>query len=394
MKYLYKYPQGEFPYDRLVEENRRRGRSAPEFELIDTGIFDEDRYFDVVVEYAKADIDDILIRLSVTNRGPEAAECHLLPTLWFRNTWSWEAGSPRPRLAAERRGGHRGASTSPSASAGSAWRASPELLFTENETNFERLFREPNRTPYVKDGIDAYVVRGRAEAVNPAREGTKAAARYRLRIGPGETASVRLRLANVPPHGRPLGPEFDALFAQRQREADRVLRQADPGHAGRRRARDPPPGRRRACSGASSSTTTTSGGGSRAIRPTRLRHRSGATAATTSGRTSTTRTSSRCRTSGNTRGTRRGTSPSTAARSRSSIPTSPRSSSSCSCASGTCTRTDRFRPTSGRSATSTPRCTRGPRGACTRSTSGVAGSGIAASWSGSSTSCCSTSPGG
>src|SRR6476660_1794158 len=100
MKYLYKYPQGEFPYGRIVDENRRRGRSAPEFELIDTGIFDQDRYFDVVVEYAKADIDDVLIRLSVTNHAPEAAECHLLPTLWFRNTWSWEAGSPRPRLAA------------------------------------------------------------------------------------------------------------------------------------------------------------------------------------------------------------------------------------------------------------------------------------------------------
>ena len=219
MKYLYKYPQGEFPYDRLVDENRRRGRSAPEFELIDTGIFDEDRYFDVVVEYAKADIDDVLIRLSVTNHAPETAECHLLPTLWFRNTWSWEAGSPRPRLAAS----GAGVIEAEHESLGLRWlcvEGSPELLFTENETNFERLFREPNRTPYVKDGIDAYVVRGRAEAVNPAREGTKAAARYRLRIGPGETASVRLRLANVPPHGRPLGPEFDALFAQRQREAD------------------------------------------------------------------------------------------------------------------------------------------------------------------------------
>jgi hypothetical protein len=159
MKYLYKYPQGEFPYDRLVDENRRRGRSAPEFELIDTGIFDEDRYFDVVVEYAKADIDDVLIRLSVTNHAPETAECHLLPTLWFRNTWSWEAGSPRPRLAAS------GAAVieAEHESLGLRWlcvEGSPELLFTENETNFERLFREPNRTPYVKDGIDAYVVRG------------------------------------------------------------------------------------------------------------------------------------------------------------------------------------------------------------------------------------------
>ena len=219
MKYLYKYPQGEFPYDRLVEENRRRGRNAPEFELVDTGIFDENRYFDVAVEYAKADIDDILIRVSVTNHGPEAAECHLLPTLWFRNTWSWEAGSPRPRLAAS----SASVIEAEHESLGLRWLsvgAAPELLFTENETNFERLFGVPNRTPYVKDGIDAYVVHGRADAVNPAREGTKAAARYRLRLGPGQTASVRLRLANVPSHGQPLGPEFEALFAQRQREAD------------------------------------------------------------------------------------------------------------------------------------------------------------------------------
>ncbi|HZP38066.1 MAG TPA: glucosidase [Methylomirabilota bacterium] len=219
MKYLYKYPQAEFPYARLVEENRRRGRGAPEFELIDTGVFDEDRYFEVVVEYAKCDIDDILIRVSVTNRGPEAAECHLLPTLWFRNTWSWAAGRPRPRLAAKA----PGVIEAEHESLGLRWlsvEGSPELLFTENETNFERLFRVPNRTPYVKDAFDAYVVHGRAEAVNPAREGTKAAVYYRLRLAPGETRSVRLRLANVPPHGRPFGPEFEALFAQRQREAD------------------------------------------------------------------------------------------------------------------------------------------------------------------------------
>jgi hypothetical protein len=227
MKYLYKYPQQAFPYDRLVEENRRRGRSAPEFELVDTGIFDEDRYFEVVIEYAKAAVDDILIRVSVTNAGPEAAECHLLPTIWFRNTWSWEAGRPRPRLAAS------GASVieAEHESLGLRWlsvEGTPELLFTENETNFERLFGTPNRTPYVKDGIDAYVVRGRAEAVNPAREGTKAAARYRLRLNPGETATVRLRLANVPPHGRPLGPEFEALLAQRQREADQFYDEVIP----------------------------------------------------------------------------------------------------------------------------------------------------------------------
>jgi hypothetical protein len=219
MKFLYKYPQAEFPYGRLVEENRWRGRGAPEFELVDTGVFDEDRYFDVVVEYAKAEIDDILIRVSVTNRGPEAAECHLLPTLWFRNTWSWQAGSPRPRLAA----GRAGVIEADHESLGLRWLAvegAPDLLFTENETNFERLYGAANATPYVKDGIDDYVVHGRREAVNPAREGTKAAAHYRLRVAPGETVSVRLRLSNSPPHGECLGAEFDTLFARRRQEAD------------------------------------------------------------------------------------------------------------------------------------------------------------------------------
>src|SRR5216684_4112272 len=219
MKYLYKYPQAEFPYGRLVEENRRRGRGAPEFELVDTGIFDGDRYFELVVEYVKAGIDDILVRLSVTNRGPEAAECHLLPTLWFRNTWSWETGSPRPRLAAQ------GATVieAEHESLGLRWlsaEGAPDLLFTENETNFERLYGGANRTPYVKDGIDAYVVHGRREAVNPAREGTKAAAHYRLRVAPGETVSVRLRLSNSPPHREFPAGEFDTLLARRREEAD------------------------------------------------------------------------------------------------------------------------------------------------------------------------------
>src|SRR6266478_1101186 len=228
MKYLYKYPQAEFPYGRLVEENRRRGRGAPEFELVDTGIFDGDRYFELVVEYAKAGIDDILVRLSVTNRGPEAAECHLLPTLWFRNTWSWETGSPRPRLAAQ------GATVieAEHESLGLRWlsaEGAPDLLFTENETNFERLYGGANRTPYVKDGIDACVVHGRREAVNPEREGTKAAAHYRLRVAPGETVSVRLRLGNAPPHGECLGKEFDTLFARRRQEADLFYDTVIPG---------------------------------------------------------------------------------------------------------------------------------------------------------------------
>jgi hypothetical protein len=228
MKYLYKYPQAEFPYGRLVEENRWRGRGAPEFELVDTGVFDQDRYFDVVVEYAKADVDDILIRVSVTNRGPEAAECHLLPTLWFRNTWAWEPGSPRPRLAAER----ADVIEADHESLGLRWlsvEGAPDLLFTENETNFERLYGGANATPYVKDGIDDYVVHGRREAVNPEREGTKAAAHYRLRVGPGETVSVRLRLGNAPPHGAGLGEEFDTVFARRRQEADLFYDTVIPG---------------------------------------------------------------------------------------------------------------------------------------------------------------------
>jgi hypothetical protein len=219
LKYLYKYPQAAFPYQRLVEENRARGRSVPEFELVDTGVFDEDRYFDVLVEYAKVEVDDILIQVSVTNRGPEAAECHLLPTLWFRNTWSWETGGRKPRLAAA------GVSVveAEHETLGMRWLAcgeAPELLFTENETNFERLYGVASPGPYVKDGINDYVVEGRREAVNPERQGTKAAAYYRLQVAPGQTAAIRLRLSNVPPHSECLGHEFDALFDRRRREAD------------------------------------------------------------------------------------------------------------------------------------------------------------------------------
>ena len=219
MKYLYKYPHAAFPYARLLEENRARGRGAPEFELVETGVFDGDRYFDVQAEYAKAGIDDILIRIEVTNRGPEAAECHLLPTLWFRNTWSWEKGSAKPRLTA----------IGPTVveadheSLGLRWLAcggAPRLLFTENETNFQRLYGVENRTPYVKDGINACVVEGRDAAVNPAREGTKMAAHYRLRVAPGETVAVKLRLGNTPPRRDGLGAEFDSVLRLRRQEAD------------------------------------------------------------------------------------------------------------------------------------------------------------------------------
>ena len=218
MRALYKYPQTAYPYARLVEENRRRDRGQPEFELVDTGVFDDDRYFDVAVEYAKAAADDILVSITVSNRGAEPAELDLLPTLWFRNTWSWDIGVIRPTLRAT----VDGAVQADHPTLGRRWLLcddAPELLFTDNDTNVERLFDAPNPTPYVKDAFHAYVVHGRREAVNPTRMGTKAAARYRLSLAPGRTATVRLRLTDAPTWA-PFGAEFDATLARRRTEAD------------------------------------------------------------------------------------------------------------------------------------------------------------------------------
>ncbi|OLE39235.1 MAG: glucosidase [Candidatus Rokubacteria bacterium 13_1_20CM_2_70_7] len=223
MKFLYKYPQVAFPYARLAEENRRRDRRAPEFELLDTGVFDEDRYFDVVVEYAKAAPDDILVRVTATNRGPEAAELHLLPTLWFRNTWSWDPAAARPSLRAGRSAGDRALIEAEHDALGPRWlycEGVPDLLFTGNETNVTRLYGVPNPSPYVKDGINDYLVEGRKDAVNPEQVGTKAAAQYRFEVAPGAEVSVRLRLTNTPLAERPFGPPFDATVGQRIREAD------------------------------------------------------------------------------------------------------------------------------------------------------------------------------
>ncbi len=222
MKYLYKYPQAEFPYAQLVAENRRRGKDQPEYELLDTGVFNDNRYFDVFVEYAKADVEDILIRVSVTNRGPEAANLRLLPTVWFRNTWSWGNNWPKPKLRQLQ------AVPNPvielnAPGFGRRWlycEGSPELLFTENETNAHRLFALENRTPYVKDSINDYVVHGAKEAVNPEYTGTKAAAHYPLRVGSGDTAVIRLRLVNSDLKGKNAFTDFDKTFALRQREAD------------------------------------------------------------------------------------------------------------------------------------------------------------------------------
>jgi hypothetical protein len=199
MKFLYKYPQREFPYRDLVETNRRRSREEMEYELLDTGAFHEDRYFDVFVEYAKEGPDDVLIRITVHNRGPEAARLHLLPTLWFRNTWSWGGGGEKPSLKEAGPGKIR-ADHSELGAYTLACDGRPELLFTENESNAEHLWSQPNPTPFVKDAFHRYVVGGETGAVNPAKSGTKAAARYVLDV----PAGARSCGCASPPRRRPL----------------------------------------------------------------------------------------------------------------------------------------------------------------------------------------------
>ncbi len=227
MKFLYKYPQREFPYRDLVETNRARSREEMEYELLDTGAFDEDRYFDVVVEYAKADPEDVLVRVTVHNRGPEPARLQLLPTLWFRDTWSWAEGKgdgdggdgeERPRLAEAGPGTIRAEHPALGTYA-LACEGGPELLFTENESHAERLWGTPSPTPYVKDAFHRYVVDGETGAVNPAKTGTKAAARYVLEVPAGGSRVVRLRLAAALP-AEPFGKRFDETFTARLADAD------------------------------------------------------------------------------------------------------------------------------------------------------------------------------
>ena len=224
MKGLYKYPQAEFPYAQLVEENRQRGRRDPEFELVDTGVFEGDRYFDVFAEYAKAATDDLLIRITVTNRGPHPAPLHLLPTLWCRNTWAWEAGAARPRLRLVPTPSGASCILVEHPDLGGPYHlyadGASEWLFTENETNQRRLYGIENAGPFVKDAFHEAVVRGEMGAVNPTQHGTKAAPHYRLLLGPGESAVVRLRLLDGDLPGSPFGKRFDTLFAERQQEAD------------------------------------------------------------------------------------------------------------------------------------------------------------------------------
>src|SRR6266704_1013768 len=227
MKYLYKYPQAAYPYANLIETNRRRGKLDFEYELLDTGVFDQDRYFDVFVEYAKASPEDLLIQITVENRGPEPATLHVLPTLWFRNVWSWGGDVPRPvlRQAAGEAGGGIVASHSELGERRLYAEGAAALLFTENETNQQRLFNSPNRTPYVKDGIDSYIVQNLKDAVNPEKTGTKAAAHYPLTVAAGTSRTVRLRLSDVAPAASapkkpdPFG-DFDAVMRARRQEAD------------------------------------------------------------------------------------------------------------------------------------------------------------------------------
>jgi hypothetical protein len=231
MKFLYKYPHAAFPYGRLVEENRRRGRTDQEFELLDTGVFDDDRYFDVFVEYAKASPEDLLLRIQVINRGPDQAEVTVLPTMWFRNTWSWGLDVRRPRM---RKGdampdvsviefdhhyyGHRRL----------LCEGGPDLLFTENETNTRRLYGDADGARYVKDGINDYIVHGDKEAVNPDRIGSKAAAYYPLSVMSGQPVTVRLRFTNGVTEGALDPKAFDAVFAERIKEADEFYAELAP----------------------------------------------------------------------------------------------------------------------------------------------------------------------
>jgi hypothetical protein len=216
LKMLYKYPQREFPYARLLEENRRRGRNQPEFELLDTGIFDDNRYFDVFVEYAKAGPDDLLMAVTVHNRGPDEAVLHVLPLLWFRNTWSWKAGTPRPQLTAagagviEARHPKLGTYTLVAENA-------PTLLFGENDTNVRRLYGVAAPGPF-KDAFHDYVIHGDRAALSPKPAGTRAAAHYTLKVTARSSARVRLRLTNAAQP--PAFQDFDAVLDQRRREAD------------------------------------------------------------------------------------------------------------------------------------------------------------------------------
>ena len=233
MKYLYKYPHEAYPYEQLLEANLQRTRNDQEYELLDTGIFDEDRYFDVQVEYAKASPEDMLIQISVTNRGSEPAPLHILPQLWFRNTWWLDSESPVPELG-----------KGPVVKGSCAIQAmhpklgeyvlycegAAQLLFTENETNRQRIFGEQNATPYVKDAFHEYLVNGNEAAINPQQKGTKSAAHYALKLQPGETQVIRFRLCKqgMLKGKQPFGAGYTKVFNARKEEADEFYQQVIP----------------------------------------------------------------------------------------------------------------------------------------------------------------------
>jgi hypothetical protein len=241
MKYLYKYPQAEYPYVDLIATNKRRGRSDMEYELLDTGVFGEDRYFDVLMEYAKQAAEDLIVKISVINRGPEQATIRLLPGLWFRNTWTWWPGTPKPSL--KQLPGKNGwkvveASHTQLGERYLYCEGDVQLLFTENETNNERIFSTPNLSPYVKDGVNDYVIAGNLGAVNPEKEGTKFAVDYQLTVGAGKTDTIRLRLTDLEPNG--IGDpfkSFDATLQTRLDEADAFYKSITPKRAGEDEAR-------------------------------------------------------------------------------------------------------------------------------------------------------------
>jgi hypothetical protein len=237
MKYLYKYPHRAFPYTQLVEENRHRSRQEFEFELLDTGIFNDNRYFDVFIEYAKASPEDILIQIKVINRSTETRTLHLLPTLWFRNTWAWDANQKMPSLTVNQATDRFSVIEAVHPTLGARWLycdGTPNLLFTNNETNYDRLFGVRNASPYVKDGINDYLIHNHKDAINPSQAGTKCSAHYQLSIAPGATQTVHLRLKDsqvAAYNGNTtslFGPEFEIVFHDRQQEADEFYQRICP----------------------------------------------------------------------------------------------------------------------------------------------------------------------
>jgi hypothetical protein len=236
MKMLYKYPQNAFPYESLLLGNASRGYGNPEFELIDTGVFDGNRYFDIEVEYAKKAVEDIFIRITAINRGPDSAHLQLIPTLWFRNTWSWGNSDEKPFIKrVSTGGGHPNTVVLESrhATLGTRWfycDAPHDVLFTETETNGKRLYGIENLSPYVKDSIHAYVVHDQKDSVNPAQIGTKASVRYRQTVPSGQSVAVLLRLSDIAPESvsTSFTTESKTVFNARKHEADVFYAEVNP----------------------------------------------------------------------------------------------------------------------------------------------------------------------